>query len=70
MVHPNGNHLIFFGLQSPGGALVEIVLLWLAILATVVTFYKISRPAAWFLLPYLAWVTFALYLNYAIWMLN
>lgn len=39
--------IIFFGLHSPGGALVEIIFLWLAILATIVAFYKISKPAAW-----------------------
>ena len=61
--------IIFFGLQSPGGALIEIVFLWLAILATIVAFYKISKPAAWLLAPYLLWVTFAAYLNYAIWVL-
>ncbi len=62
--------IIFFGLHSPGGALSEIVFLWLAILATIVVFYKISRPAAWLLVPYILWVSFAAYLNYAIWALN
>ncbi|MHB9139688.1 MAG: TspO/MBR family protein [Victivallaceae bacterium] len=62
--------IIFFGLHSPGGALVEIVFLWLAILATIVAFYKISRPAAWLLVPYILWVSFAGYLNYSIWQLN
>ncbi|MBI2004793.1 tryptophan-rich sensory protein [Patescibacteria group bacterium] len=62
--------IIFFGLHSPGGALVEIVFLWLAILATIIAFYKISRPAAWLLVPYILWVSFAAYLNYAIWSLN
>ncbi|MDZ4243482.1 MAG: TspO/MBR family protein [Candidatus Doudnabacteria bacterium] len=62
--------IIFFGLNSPGGALIEIVFLWLAILATIVAFYKISKPAAWLLVPYILWVSFAMYLNYAIWTLN
>ena len=62
--------IIFFGLQSPGVALVEIVFLWVAILATIITFYKISHPAAWLLVPYILWVSFAAYLNYAIWLLN
>ena len=62
--------IIFFGLHSPGWALVGIVLLWLAIVWTMVVFYKISRPAAYLLVPYLLWVSFASYLNYAIWMLN
>ncbi|MDP3661809.1 MAG: TspO/MBR family protein, partial [bacterium] len=52
------------------GALVEIVFLWLAILATIIAFAKISKPAAWLLVPYILWVSFAMYLNYAIWSLN
>jgi translocator protein len=62
--------IIFFGLHSPGGALVEMVFLWLAILAMIAAFYKISKTAAWLLLPYILWVSFAVYLNYAIWVLN
>ncbi len=62
--------IIFFGLHSPGGALIEIVFLWLAILATIVAFAKISRPATWLLAPYILWVSFAGYLNYSIWILN
>jgi len=62
--------VIFFGLQNPGGAFVEIIVLWLAIVATIITFVKISRPAAWLLAPYIAWVSFAAYLNYSFWMLN
>ena len=62
--------VVFFGMQNPGGALVVIIALWLAILATIVTFRKLSRPAAWLLIPYILWVTFATYLNYSIWMLN
>lgn len=62
--------IIFFGLHSPGGALIEVMFLWLAILATIIAFAKISRPAAWLLVPYILWVSFAMYLNYAIWTLN
>lgn len=62
--------IIFFGLHSPGGAFIEILFLWLAILTTIVAFYKISKTAAWLLLPYILWVSFAGYLNYAIWSLN
>lgn len=62
--------IIFFGLQSPGGAFFEIVILWLAILATMLAFAKISKRAAWLLAPYILWVSFAAYLNYAIWVLN
>ncbi|MBI2024641.1 MAG: tryptophan-rich sensory protein [Candidatus Harrisonbacteria bacterium] len=62
--------IIFFGLQSPGWALVDIALLWLAIVWTIAVFYKISKPAAYLLLPYFLWVSFASYLNYSIWQLN
>jgi tryptophan-rich sensory protein len=61
---------IFFGLHSPGAALVEIVVLWLVIAATVAAALRTSRPAAWLLVPYLAWVGFASVLNAAIWRLN
>ncbi len=62
--------IIFFRLHSLGGAFIEIIFLWLAILATITAFAKISRPAAYLLLPYILWVTFAAYLNYGIWTLN
>jgi translocator protein len=61
---------IFFGLQAPGLALVEILILWGAILLTALVFRPLSRLAAVLLLPYLAWVTFAAVLNAAIWWLN
>ncbi len=51
-------------------AFVEIIILWLSILATIVLFYKLSKPAALMLVPYIAWVTFAAVLNYYIWILN
>ncbi len=62
--------IIFFGLQSPGWALVEILVLWLAIAATALVFHEISRKAAYLFVPYLLWVTFAVYLNFSIWALN
>lgn len=62
--------IIFFGLQNPGAAFVDIIFLWLAILATIITFAQISKPAAWLLVPYILWASFAAYLNYAIWTLN
>lgn len=62
--------IIFFGLQSPSGAFIDLVILWLAILTTIIVFARISRPAAWLLLPYILWVSFAGYLNYSIWQLN
>lgn len=61
---------IFFGLHNPGLAFLEIIFLWLAILATILSFSKISKTAAYLLIPYIAWVTFASYLNLAIWRLN
>lgn len=62
--------IIFFAWQSPGGAFAEVIFLWLAIVATIIAFAKISKPAAWLLAPYILWVSFAAYLNYTIWMLN
>lgn len=61
---------LFFGLQNPLAALIEIGLLWAAILATAVAFRPRSRLAAMLLVPYLAWVSFAAVLNFAIWRLN
>ena len=62
--------IIFFGLRAPGAAFIEILCLWIAIVATMVAFYRISTTAMWLLVPYLLWVSFAGYLNYAFWMLN
>lgn len=61
---------IFFGLHSIGWAFGEILVLWILIIFTLWTFAKISRLAAWLLVPYILWVSFAAYLNYSIWMLN
>lgn len=61
---------LFFGLRQPGWAFAEILLLWLAILATLLAFRSVSRAAAWLLVPYLAWVSFAAVLNGTIWRLN
>lgn len=61
--------IIFFGLKNPGLAFIEIIILWLAILITIIVFGKISKAAAWLLVPYLLWVSFAVYLNFAIWQL-
>jgi tryptophan-rich sensory protein len=62
--------IIFFGLKMPGFAFFEIILLWVSILATFIMFYKISKPAAYLLVPYILWVSFAAVLNYSIWFLN
>ena len=57
---------VFFGLQRPDLGLLVIGALWLAIVATIVAFDRVSRLAAGLLVPYLAWVSFAFVLNYAI----
>lgn len=62
--------LIFFGLKMPGAAFAEILLLWASVLWTMLLFRQISRPAFYFLIPYLAWVSFAAVLNLFIWLLN
>lgn len=62
--------ILFFGLQNPPFALIGILFLWAAILLTIIYFYKISKPAAYLLYPYLFWVSFATYLNFAIWRIN
>ncbi len=61
---------LFFGLQSPFYAFMEIILLWLSIFLTIVLFSKISKIASILLVPYLLWVSFAALLNYQIWVLN
>lgn len=60
----------FFGLHLPWLALVDIILLVLAIIATMSAFHRIDGRAAWMLAPYLAWVLFATALNAAVWWLN
>ena len=55
--------LFFFGLRQPLAALIEIVVLLVAVGATAVAFHGVSALAAWLLLPYLAWVAFAASLN-------
>jgi tryptophan-rich sensory protein len=61
---------LFFNAHALGAALLEIILLWLSIVACIVTFSRISKPAALLLVPYLGWVSFAAYLSYAIFKLN
>lgn len=62
--------LIFFNMHRVGLALTDIVLLLLLIILTIIFFKPLSKTAAWLLLPYLLWVSFATVLNYAIWHLN
>lgn len=61
---------IFFGLRRPDWAFAEILLLWLSIAACIALFHPIDARAAWLLVPYLAWVSFAATLNFAMWQLN
>jgi len=61
---------IFFGMRRPDLAFIEVVMLWLSIIATIAAFHRVNAVAAWLLLPYLAWVTFAAALNLTIWRLN
>ncbi|MDD5362053.1 MAG: tryptophan-rich sensory protein [Ignavibacteria bacterium] len=62
--------IIFFGLKMPLPAFIEVVVMWVFILLTIISFYSISKPAAYLLIPYLLWVSFASVLNFKIWMLN
>ncbi len=60
----------FFGMHRPDLALVDIAALWLAILYTLILFWRVTTAAGVLFLPYLAWVSFAAALNFALWLLN
>lgn len=60
----------FFGARSPSLGLVVILGLWAALVWTMAHFFRVRPAAGWLLVPYLAWVTYALALNAAIWHLN
>ena len=62
--------IIFFGAKELFSAFVEIIFLWVAIVATIFLFNRISRNAALMMVPYLLWVSFAAFLNYSVWQLN
>ncbi len=62
--------IIFFTFKQPAIAFGEIVIMWITILATIILFWRIRPLAAALLLPYIAWVTFASVLNFAVWQLN
>jgi tryptophan-rich sensory protein len=62
--------IVFFGAHMILGAAVVIVLLWAMILATILLFTKISKTAAYLLVPYILWVTFAAVLNVSFYVLN
>jgi translocator protein len=61
---------IFFREHLMGWAFVDIVILWLAIFCTIIAFRGMNKKAAWLLVPYISWVSFAAVLNYTIWQLN
>jgi tryptophan-rich sensory protein len=61
---------IFFRLRSPGAGFADIVMLWLAIAATLTSFWRVAPVAGWLLVPYLLWVSYASALNYSIWRRN
>lgn len=62
--------VLFFGMRWPGLAFAEILLLWISIGGTIALFWRVAPVAGMLLLPYDAWVTFAVVLNGAIWLLN
>lgn len=62
--------ILFFGFKSPALAFVELLILWIIIVATTILFWLHSRWAGILFVPYLAWVSFAAFLNYAIMRLN
>lgn len=61
---------IFFKQHQLGWAFAEILLLWLSIFITIILFSRIHEGAAWLLVPYISWVSFASILNFYIWQLN
>ncbi|MCC7571566.1 tryptophan-rich sensory protein [Candidatus Micrarchaeota archaeon] len=62
--------VLFFGMKNPFLAFIEIIILWIFIILTTIQFYKISKNAAYLMIPYILWVSFATILNYSIWILN
>ncbi len=61
---------IFFGLRRMDWALAELALFWVSIAAMIAVFAPVSATAAWLLVPYLVWVSFAGFLNWTLWRLN
>lgn len=62
--------VIFFGLRSPFIAFIEIVILWMAILLTMIKTIEVSKVGGYLLVPYILWVNFAAVLNFFLWRLN
>lgn len=65
-----GWSFLFFGAHLPLAALAELIVMWVAIMATLIAFGRIEKLAGWLMIPYLAWVSFAGVLNFWIWRLN
>jgi translocator protein len=61
---------VFFGAHAMGWALLVIIAMWIAILATLLSFRNVSSLAGWLMVPYQLWVTFATVLNFTLWRLN
>ena len=61
---------IFFGAHQLGWALIEILIMWIMILLTLLSFRRVTPSAGWLFLPYIAWVSFATVLNFTLWRLN
>ena len=61
---------LFFGTKNIQFAFIEIIFLWVSILLCIILFYRISKPAAYLLVPYILWVSFASVLNYELMRLN
>ena len=61
---------LFFSLNKGGLAFADIILLWVLIAATIISFWRVNRLAGAMLIPYLLWVSFAAFLNYSVWQLN
>lgn len=62
--------MLFFGMHATGLAFFELLMLWFAIIFTIINFYRVSKTSAILLLPYILWVSFAMLLNYFVWILN
>jgi translocator protein len=62
--------VIFFNMHLILAAYVWIIIMWVAILVTMLMFYKFSKTATWLLLPYILWVSFASYLNLGVYLAN
>ncbi len=61
---------IFFGAHQLGWALMDIIAMWMAILVTMVAFFRVCKVAGGLMVPYFGWVSFAMVLNYTLWRMN